>query len=127
MHRRHTRRKVLAIYLRAQAGVLRRRVHSAISRFVTQPRIRALVIDGLRMKPRMRGTEIVAEEIEVTRWPENIFRPSHEEHGALEDVLLSRFGPADPEQKALDCVPGQDWMAGELNLTSVARSGAGKR
>jgi hypothetical protein len=57
MHRRHTRRKVLAIYLRAQAGILRRRVHSAISRFVTQPRIRALVIDGLRMKPRVRWPE----------------------------------------------------------------------
>jgi hypothetical protein len=57
MHRRHTRRKVLAIYLCSQAGVLRRRVHSAISRFVTQPRIRALVINGLRMHFRMRWPE----------------------------------------------------------------------
>jgi hypothetical protein len=67
MHRRHTRRQVLAIYLCSQAGVLRRRVHSAISRFVTRPRVRALVIDGLRMKPRMRGPEELRRRFRTRR------------------------------------------------------------
>jgi hypothetical protein len=57
MHRHHTRRKVLPIYFRAQASILRMSIHSRVGTLIRKPRIRALVINGLRMKPRMRWTE----------------------------------------------------------------------
>jgi hypothetical protein len=67
MHRRHTRRKVLAIYLRAQASILWRRVHSRVGRLIRKPRIRALVIDRLRMHFRMRGTEELRRRFRIRR------------------------------------------------------------
>jgi transposase len=57
MHRRHARAEVLAIYLRAQTRVLRMRVHSRVGRLIRKTQIRALVINGLRMKPRRNTIE----------------------------------------------------------------------
>jgi hypothetical protein len=34
------------------------------------------------------------EKVEIARGPENLFRPGHEEHGALEDILFPRFSLA---------------------------------
>ena len=67
MHRSHARRKVLAIYLRAQAGVVRVRIHSRVGRLIRKTRIRALVIDGLRMHFRVRWPEKIRRRFRTRR------------------------------------------------------------
>ena len=63
---------------------------------------------GEEIGDRSRLWIAMTEKVEVAGGSKRVLGPSQEEHGALQDIALGRFGLAKPEEEALDRVPGQD-------------------
>ena len=53
----------------------------------------------------LRAIGSVAEQIQVSRWPEGIGNPRHKEQGALEDEAITVLGDTKPIEQSLQCVP----------------------